>query len=204
MRAVLTTTKACNAPNLNNGLMQCRAWLFVYIVCVCWVFFYDNISRQHCNSRVCHSLAFLFSILISLFHLLYVQLAANFLCLFLYVISSVLTQSMPLAIFCSSFSIFLCLRCHLFPTLVAIIWLTRHLSPLLLPVRLKGLDRELVFFCFCFFNWRHSCCYPHNTTSINSIENNIRNYFIAVNSIKLHPHYFTLSLMLECIWAIIC
>lgn len=133
--------------------------------------------------------------------LLYLHLNITIHMCMLLPISSILTQCScqdfshhSVAIFGTIFIVFC----------VAMIWLTRHLPPLLLPMRFKGfgtlsiLKKENGVTLLLQRQQQ-----PH--TASYDFQNNIINDFIALSSVRLRgtSHYFTFSSVVEFLWAII-
>lgn len=112
------------------------AMLSMTFLCICC---YGDIFMQQYNNRVCHSLSFLFSFCSCILFrscFVYICISVQFTCLFLFLISCMLTQDTIAKILLTT-QYFWWLHCHLYHACVAMIWLTRHLFLLLLQWNLK-------------------------------------------------------------------
>lgn len=159
MRATVTTRKSWLAMHKTYE-PQCRAD-FLCTQCRCC-----DVFRQQYHSRVCHSLGFfvffflllLYCVLFSLGHASFMFAASH---VYFYFASALFWHRIR---HCQDFthhSVFLVPSVPSLPHLcIAMVWLRRHLSPSLPPMRFKGLGRVRIFLFFE-RKWRH-CCYNNN------------------------------------------
>lgn len=121
--AILKMWAMCLCNAMHAGLFLCR---------------YGDVFRQQCNSGVCHCLGLLFSFLLYcnfIFTLWYNSHA------YLFFLSALLWHRIC---HCQDFThhqVFLVPSVPSLPHSCCYVWLTRHLFPFLLPMRLKGLGR---------------------------------------------------------------